>query len=280
MESTPSVTASSGMANVPSDTLRENLIDRAHLAEECACAAHMLIDRFVAKHGSGFVSADKSKGQLGVVASLEFLDAERLDIEMNYLFKSFVFSAKASLDRGFHTLHVARDIVQPGKQANTFPDPSASGRFNRFIGGVLQDQYPAFHPILKAYYAKWAETIIHLRLIRNTVKQFGKAHLEINMGRPCWKFLLSKKSLEDESLKFSPTFMAGAKGGTVTLTLAFLESVIACELDHLLALAQVMDVTAESGGFIDTARVDRLLRLVHSFEEKVAHYQLGLLPAS
>lgn len=62
-------------------------------------AANILVDHYVAKYGPGFFPADAAKGQRGAVAHFDMRDFDRLDVEMNYLLKSFIFSAKSSIDK-------------------------------------------------------------------------------------------------------------------------------------------------------------------------------------
>jgi hypothetical protein len=274
------------MSNVPvwvgilhprQNSLAEILIDRVLLAEECTIAAHLLFIRYLIKYGRGFRPADPSRGERGCVAELCTYDNEALDVEMNYLMKSFIFSAKSSIDKGLLLSYLLREKYQKPNPCQSIPDPIKPKGFGKFICGIFEERFDLSNPVLSDYYKQFGDQIIGLRIIRNNIKEFGKAHFERSMGRPCWKYELTEENRNDKTLKYCRMYKACNVPITeITATAHYIYEITLAECRHIEVISTLIDIERSTNGFANLNRIQLIYQRSKEVEDIIIENDLSL----
>ena len=254
---------------------RSNLLSLYFLCDELAWGYNLLVTRILSKYGPGYRPADSSKGEKGVTFSYEFRGDILFDSQVNYLLRSFIFAGKSTSDQIFHTMAVMRDKIQPSCPCRGFPDASRPRNFSKFVQGFKTGRYDSFNPAIEKSLQNSIEVFIHLRLIRNNIKEFAHADFKLILGRPRWEFLLTKENLGDSTFTFSSIYTGQTQEQmTLIINLIFFELVFWASLEMFEVLRGLVENEADLLDFVTKEQVIQLRERQKQTEGMVASSNL------
>lgn len=254
---------------------RANLLALYFLCDELAWGYNLLVDRILSTYGCGFRPADSSKGEKGVIFSLENRIDISFDSQVNFLLRSLIFAGKSTSDQIFHTMAVMRDMIQPGGSCRGFPDASRPKNFSKFVTGLKTGLYDNINGTLETKLLSSMEAFILLRLLRNNIKEFGRANFQLIMGRPNWEFILTEENLADKTFPYCSIYNGKAhEKMSLRINLKFFELVFWASLEMFEILLTLVENKADLLDFVTSEQINQLHKRQKQTEALVASSNL------
>jgi|SRR3989339_245070 len=254
---------------------RDNLLALYFLCDELAWGYNLLVKQILSKYGNGFRPADSSKGEKGVTFSWENKIDISFDSQINFLLRSLIFAGKSTSDQIFHTMAVMRDMIQPLHPRSSFPDASRLKKFAPFVQGFKEGLYDNFNPTIGIKLQSSLEAFIILRILRNNIKEFGRANFSLIMGRPNWEFMLTKQNLADKTFPYCSIYTGEIQEQmALKINLIFFEMVFWASLEMFEILLGLVKNQADLLDFVTGEQVNQLRERQKQTQEMAASSNL------
>lgn len=238
---------------------RDNLLALYFLCDELAWGYNLLVNKLLSTYGCGFRPADSSKGEKGVTFCWENKIDISFDSQVNFLLRSLIFAGKSTVDQIFHTMAVMRNIIQPGSTRCGLPDASRPRNFKKLVKGLKAGIYDNINGAIEAKLHRCLEIFIPLRVMRNNIKEFGRANFQLIMGRPNWEFVLTKENIADETLPYSSIYKGQIhESMTFKINLRFFEFVFWESLEMFEVLLGLVESKADLLDFVTDEQIKQL----------------------